>query len=166
MLRGKFLHLPEEVGRKILSILQESGIFSWSLEDLRPADLPVRHSFELSTHVPIHCRSSLLPPRHNDMIRSELDNMLKAAIITPASSAWSFFVVIATKKGRSPCSVWTTAPWIEWLNPTDGRCPRFKRSLITFWIVCTLRLLTSSRDTGKSGWARIGKRIRSFCAAL
>lgn len=43
-----------------------------------------------------------LSPRDNKLVRQELDNMLKAKTITPASSAWSFPAIIATKKDGKP----------------------------------------------------------------
>lgn len=41
-----------------------------------------------------------MPPRHNELVRKELDMMLRAGIVTPATSVWSFLVVIAIKKER------------------------------------------------------------------
>lgn len=36
------------------------------------------------------------------MVKEDLENILKAGIIMPALSAWSFLVVIVTKKGGKP----------------------------------------------------------------
>lgn len=43
-----------------------------------------------------------MAPKHNKREIEELDNMLESGIITPASSAWSFTVVISTKKDGIP----------------------------------------------------------------
>ena len=43
-----------------------------------------------------------MPPKHQQIVREEIDKMLEAGIIKPASSAWSFPVVIATKKDGQP----------------------------------------------------------------
>ena len=40
-----------------------------------------------------------MAPLHKAIVRKELDKMLEAGIITPFSSAWSFPVVIVSKKG-------------------------------------------------------------------
>ena len=78
--------------------MEHFGIAAWSLDDLRPADVPVTHSFELKDPSPNRHASRRLPPRHNGVVRQELDNMLEAGIITPSVSAWLFPVVIASKK--------------------------------------------------------------------
>lgn len=102
LLHEKVSHLPDYVARELLSTLQELEIVAWSLDDLRPANVPVRHAFDLTSDVPIHSRARRLPPKHNDMIRDEIYKMLWAGIITPASSAWSFPFFIATKKDGKP----------------------------------------------------------------
>ena len=99
---AKFAHLPEDVQKEISSTLRDSGAVAWSLDDLRPACVPVTHSFELETETPVHSRARRLPPRHATMVRQELDKMLEAGIITPSRSAWSFTVVNASKKDGKP----------------------------------------------------------------
>ena len=37
-----------------------------------------------------------MPPKHNDIVWSDVQKMLNAGIIQPASSAWSFPVVLAS----------------------------------------------------------------------
>ena len=69
---------------------------------MRPADVPTTHSFELEDSFPITHSARRLPLRHNDTVREEIDNMLKAGIITRSVSAWSFPIVIVTMKdGKS-----------------------------------------------------------------
>lgn len=41
------------------------------------------------------------PPKHNKFIRKELDSLLDAGIIVPASAPWSFPVVIFSEKDRN-----------------------------------------------------------------
>ncbi|CDF38852.1 unnamed protein product [Chondrus crispus] len=43
-----------------------------------------------------------MAPLHNEIVREELDKMLEAGIITPSSAAWSFPVVIVSKKDGNP----------------------------------------------------------------
>ena len=97
----KVSHLNEESGDRISGILRDNNIVAWSLQDLCPADVPVRHYFELTDYTPIHHRAHRLAPKHNEFVRKELDNLLDAGIIVPASSAWSFPIVIASKKDGS-----------------------------------------------------------------
>ena len=79
-------------------MLLSKDIVAWCLEDLRPAKVPVTHSFDLTDENPIYHRNRRLSPKHNQVVREEIDKMLKAGIIRPSVSAWSFPVVIATKK--------------------------------------------------------------------
>lgn len=39
----------------------------------------------------------MVPPKHTEMFRNEIDAMLKGDITTPATVAWYFPVVIATR---------------------------------------------------------------------
>ena len=102
LLTGKLRHLGPEAREDIIKSIENSGIAAWSLDDLRPADVPVTHSFELEDPSPIKYASRRLPPRHNGVVREELDKMLEAGIITPSVSAWSFPIVIASKKDGKP----------------------------------------------------------------
>ena len=102
LLSQKVKHLDEMMQTEVLSMLNESHCIAWSLRDLSPADVPVKHHFELNDNAPIHHRSRRMAPKHNEFIRKELDNLLDAGIIVPVSSAWSFPVVIASKKDGTP----------------------------------------------------------------
>lgn len=46
-------------------------------------------------------RSRRIPPKHNQDVRSKLEMMLDAGIVTPAVPAWPFTVVIAAQKDGS-----------------------------------------------------------------
>ena len=96
------MHLSPSDRRVISESLKDYGIIAWSFHDLRKADVPVKHSFELEDDTPVYHQPRRLSPKHNEVVRSEIDRMLEAGIITPASSAWSFPVVIATKKDGKP----------------------------------------------------------------
>lgn len=43
-----------------------------------------------------------MSPKNNDIVRNELDIVFKARTVTSAASAWSFPVVVATKKDGKP----------------------------------------------------------------
>lgn len=103
LLRSKLCHIMKEEADRIVESIKARGIAAWSLDDLRPSDVPVSHSFELVDPTPIsHSARRLPPPKHNEVVREELEKMEKAGIITPSVSAWSFPVVIATKKDGKP----------------------------------------------------------------
>lgn len=53
---------------------------------------------------PVYLRVRRMPPRHNDLVRKDVEKMLKAGIIVPSSLALSFSVVIAITKVGSPLS--------------------------------------------------------------
>ena len=78
--------------------LQKYGIDAWSLDALRPAEVPVSHSFDLVDPTSIYYPVRRLSPRHNAVVREELDKMFEAGIIATELSAWSFPMVVASKK--------------------------------------------------------------------
>lgn len=43
-----------------------------------------------------------MSPKHNEIIETEIEKILDAGIIAPASSAWSFPIVIASEKDGKP----------------------------------------------------------------
>ena len=101
-LSAKIELLTEQEQREVTSMLLELDTVAWDIKDLRPSDVPVSHSFELTDETPIHLRSRRLSPKHNEFVRKELDDLLDAGIIVPTSSAWSFPIVIASKNdGKS-----------------------------------------------------------------
>ena len=101
-LTSRLAHLPREAQEILFHALGANDIVAWTLDDLRPASVPFRHGFELTDEVPIHFRSRRLSPRHQAIVREELDRMLEAGIIKPSVSAWSFPVVIVQKKDGKP----------------------------------------------------------------
>ena len=101
-LAARLVHLPKETREILFHTLDENDIVAWTLDDLRPASVPYRHGFELTDDQPIHFRSRRLSPRHQEIVRLELDRMLEAGIIKPYVSAWSFPVVIFQKKDGKP----------------------------------------------------------------
>lgn len=83
-------------------MLRDKNICAWSFNHLHAANVPVQHSFELSDKTPIYHNPRRMSPRHNQIVREEIDKMLHAGIITTTVSSWSFPVVIASKKGGKP----------------------------------------------------------------
>ena len=91
----KFDHLPDNMQEGLIEKLEEFGALAWTLDDLRPADVPVQHDFELSEDRSIHFSPRRMPPRHSEVVLQELDKMLEAGRITLSAFPWSYPVVIA-----------------------------------------------------------------------
>jgi len=53
LLDEKLKHLDPEHQEKINNVLTEERVLAESLHDLRPADVPYEHAFELTTSIPI-----------------------------------------------------------------------------------------------------------------
>lgn len=98
----KLSHLPAREAAEILDALMTSKVVASSLNDLGPVNVPVEHSFQLTDNNPVYHRGRRMAPKHNELVRDELQKMLRAGIVTSATSAWSFSVVIATKKDGKP----------------------------------------------------------------
>ena len=80
----------------------DNSIVATSLDDLRPDEVPIKHHFELDNTNPIYHSARGMAPLYNAIVRKELDKVLEAGIITPSISAWSFLVVIVSKKYGNP----------------------------------------------------------------
>ena len=101
-LRKKLAHLDSDSPNIIKTAMMEKGIVSTSLDDLRPAEVPIKHHFEQNDTNPIYHSTRRMYALHNDIVRKEFDKTLEAGIITPSSSTWSFLVVIVPKKDGNP----------------------------------------------------------------
>lgn len=102
VLREKLSHLDSKASSAILRILRDTNVTASTLQDLGPADVLIRLAFDLTDERPIYHTPRRMAPKHNEIIRREMYMMLAAAIVPPATSAWSFPVVIATKKNGKP----------------------------------------------------------------
>lgn len=82
-------------------MLSDMDIVAWSLDGLHPADVMVKHSFDLTNDSPIYTTSRRIPPRNNELVCYEINKMLAAGITTPSRSAWSFQILTAGEnKGK------------------------------------------------------------------
>lgn len=102
LLASKMRHLSAGMQKGMTTALKQSDIIALDISGLRPADDLVFHSFELTDDTPIRSQVRRMAPKHNAIVRKEVDELLSAGVITPSSSAWSFPVVIATKKDGRP----------------------------------------------------------------
>lgn len=87
---------------EIENIVIPSEVIAMSLEELCPATVPTTHSFQLGTQEAIYHRCRRMPPQCNEIIYVEIQRMLEAGIIHPASFAWPFPIIIASKKDGKP----------------------------------------------------------------
>lgn len=94
----KLGNVPFDVREEINELFVRKKAVMRSLKDLRPANVAVRHCFELKDENAVHSPAHRMPPKHHQLVRVEIKKMLEAGIITPVSSAWSFTGVIWTKK--------------------------------------------------------------------
>lgn len=102
MLAGRLDHLSEKCGESIRTILMTSKVVATNLKVLRTSSVLFRHTFDLSVETPIYHAARRFSPKYTEVVRKEIDDMLETRIIVSASSAWSFSVVIATKKNEKP----------------------------------------------------------------
>lgn len=102
MVKIKLSHLEKSITEEICTHHDESGILAWSLNDLRGVYIPTHHTFQLTKKTPMYHRPRRMASGHYEVVEAEVQGMLNAGLIAPASSAWSFYVVIATKKDGKP----------------------------------------------------------------
>lgn len=93
----KLDNLPRNFTKAVEVIMMESNSVAKSMQDLRPADVPFRHLFELIDDTPVYHSPRWMVPKHNEIILTKMNNVLKVKIIRPAPSAWCFSVVNATR---------------------------------------------------------------------
>lgn len=97
-IHSKLAHLSQKNRDAITYLIVRQNVIALSLQDLSPADVPYSLQLELTDEKPVNHIARRLSPKHNDIVQKELKEMLKARMITPFSSAWSFPVVIAILK--------------------------------------------------------------------
>lgn len=95
LLREKFAHLSDMDSGRIILSLKESNIIAWTLENLLPVDVSIKHSFELVYTETIQKQSHRMYRKpKDDFVRKQLGKVLEAAVITPPISPWAFPLVI------------------------------------------------------------------------
>lgn len=95
-------HLNGKTRSELKNLLVRIGLIAQSLDDLRPSKVPVDHSFELKDDKQMYHKLRRMAPKHNFIVKKEIEKLLRARIIRPISSEWSFPVVITTKKDVKP----------------------------------------------------------------
>ena len=69
---SKLSHISKGKADCIVVAIKSMIIAAWSLDDLRPADVPLSHSFELIDDTLISHAARTLPPKHNAVVREEI----------------------------------------------------------------------------------------------
>ena len=75
LLMSKLSHISKKNADHIICSIKSMRIAACSLDDLRPADVPVSHYFELMDDTPISHAARRLPPRHDAVVREEINKM-------------------------------------------------------------------------------------------
>ena len=60
----KLSHIDSEYRERLFQILRNLGVIAWGLKELRPAIVPVKHSFELNDMKSIFQRARHLHPKY------------------------------------------------------------------------------------------------------
>lgn len=95
-------NLPEDAKKTVKHVLTKKPALNASdLSELRPANVPFRHVFELTEITVVYLSVRRMLNNNNDIVRKEIGKMMAARIIRPEASSWGFPVVIAKKKGGS-----------------------------------------------------------------
>lgn len=68
-----------------MDIFLGADMITVSLCYMKPASVPVRHSFELTNNQTVYQPGRLMAPKHNEIIWKDQELMPKAGIITSAS---------------------------------------------------------------------------------
>lgn len=93
----KLSYLCSKVAGEMKNISLARNVVAYSLRGLSPANVPVRHAAELTKNEPVYDQVRRVAPRRKQIIREELDMMLKAVTVASDTSAWSCPVMVATE---------------------------------------------------------------------
>lgn len=94
------LHYDVENQQLLSQGLQNARILTNALDYRRPSSVGVEHAFQMTNRSPIRHLVRSMAPKHNAIVRKEIDKMLKAKVTTPSVSALSIPVVIVLKTDR------------------------------------------------------------------
>lgn len=98
LLASKMIYFEKQDSKALGKAIKDTDVIAWDIYDLQQIDVTVVHSFEQTEETPLHSMSHRMAPRKNAVVKKQFDELFQAEFTTPESSAWSFPVVIATKK--------------------------------------------------------------------
>lgn len=81
-------------------LLKHQNIFAKSKGDLGVTDI-IKHQINTSDAVPIKQAARRLPITKRQVVKDEVDKMIKSGVIEPSTSPWASPVVLCTKKDGS-----------------------------------------------------------------
>lgn len=79
-LENKLKHLPSNSAEVSSDNLLKTDVIACFLHDLRPTNVPTRHSFDLTNNEPVYQQEPRMET-NNEIVRQELYMMLKARIV-------------------------------------------------------------------------------------
>lgn len=82
-------NIEQKEHESLVKALEDIDVIVWDVHDIKQADVPAIHLFELTDDTSIHLRSRQTALRHNTVVRKEVEELFQAS---------SFPVVIATKR--------------------------------------------------------------------
>lgn len=77
--------MDENSSAALYNPLYDTDLVASTIKDLRPSDIAVKFSFKLRNERPGHHRARRMLPIQNGFITGEIDDILEAGIIFPAS---------------------------------------------------------------------------------
>ena len=96
-LQQKLTHLAPDFQEAVAEVVLKHDVVAQSLSDLRPASVPTVHHFTLTDYRPIRQKVRRMHPDHQEIVKDQIDKMLKAGIIKPVESEWAFPITLADK---------------------------------------------------------------------
>lgn len=84
----KLTHLDRNTRTELKKMLLEKGLIALSLHDLRRSEVLFERDFELKNDEPIYHKSRRMSPKHNNIVKEEIEKMLRAGVVKSISSAW------------------------------------------------------------------------------
>jgi O-acetyl-ADP-ribose deacetylase (regulator of RNase III) len=93
--------LSQEDKEKFYNLVRQfSDVFSWSEEDIGKA-IGFEHEIKLSDNTPVSSPQYPIPYHLRDVVRAQLDLLLKQGVIRPSKSPWNSPILLVKKKNNS-----------------------------------------------------------------
>lgn len=116
-------------------LVRGENILAWSLHELRNVKLLVRQSFQLDNNGFMFGRPRRRSPRNNALIEAEVNMVLETEMLVPATSSWSFLVLIETLKTKKPSFCVNYRLRSQKGRKTVGTLQILKNFLIVFGVI-------------------------------
>ena len=87
---SKQAHLPPEQREHLRATILKYDIIARDLHDLRPANVPLKHTFTLADYTPTASPVCRMNPAHRTEVLRQINEMLVAGLITESNCPWAF----------------------------------------------------------------------------